>query len=108
MPPRRLASLFSPYIFGLADDQTFDATYEEWQKATDATEHLILAYIRDQQTDGPLPTFLEKFILNYPSILNISYAGGPPKVPKGAKVEEVTRVRRLTRFHSRNLIASAG
>ncbi|GAA5950992.1 hypothetical protein JCM3765_004649 [Sporobolomyces pararoseus] len=108
MPPRRLASLFSPYIFGLADDQTFDTTYEEWQKATDATEHLILAYIRDQQTDGPLPTFLEKFILNYPSILNISYAGGPPKVPKGAKVEEVTRVRRLTRFHSRNLIATAG
>ncbi|GAA5846946.1 hypothetical protein JCM3766R1_004024 [Sporobolomyces carnicolor] len=108
MPPRRLASLFSPYIFGLADDHTFDDTYDEWQRATDATEHLILAYIRDQETDGPLPTFLEKFILNYPSILNISYTGEPPKVPTGAKVEEVTRVRRLTRFHSRNLIASAG
>ncbi|GAA5896383.1 uncharacterized protein JCM6883_006886 [Sporobolomyces salmoneus] len=108
MPPRRLASLFSPYIFGLADDQTFDVTYEEWQRATDATEHLILAYIRDQQADGPLPTFLEKFILNYPSVLNISYSGEPAKIPTGAKVEEVTRVRRLTRFHSRNLIASAG
>lgn len=45
MPPRRLASLFSPYIFGLADDQTFDVTYREWQKATDATEHIILAYV---------------------------------------------------------------
>ncbi|GAA6014815.1 hypothetical protein JCM11491_002126 [Sporobolomyces phaffii] len=108
MPPRRLASLFSPYIFGLADDQTFDATYIEWQKATDATEHIILSFIRDQGTDGPLPTFLEKFILNYPEVLNISYAGESPRVPQGAKVEEVTRVRRLTRFHSRNLIASAG
>ncbi|GAA5875877.1 hypothetical protein JCM16303_004031 [Sporobolomyces ruberrimus] len=108
MPPRRLASLFSPYIFGLADDQTFDVTYREWQKATDATEHIILAYIRDQQTDGPLPTFLEKFIVNYPSDLNISYDGRSPTIPQGAKVEEVTRVRRLTRFHSRNLIASAG
>lgn len=29
-------------------------------------------------------------------------------MPKGARVEEVTRVRRTTRFHSRNLIASAG
>ena len=29
-------------------------------------------------------------------------------MPDGARTEEVTRVRRLTRFHSRNLIASAG
>ncbi|GAA5918830.1 hypothetical protein JCM1841_002760 [Sporobolomyces salmonicolor] len=108
MPPRKLAALFSPYVFGLADDQTFDATYEEWQRATDATEHIILSYIRDQQADGPLPTFLEKFVYAYPSTLNISYSNAAPKLPKGGRVEEVTRVRRLTRFHSRNLIASAG
>ncbi|GAA5894318.1 hypothetical protein JCM5296_005136 [Sporobolomyces johnsonii] len=108
MPPRKLAALFSPYVFGLADDQTFDATYEEWQRATDATEHILLSYIRDQQADGPLPTFLEKFVYAYPSTLNISYSNAAPKVPKGGRVEEVTRVRRLTRFHSRNLIASAG
>lgn len=46
MPPRKLASLFSPYIFGLADDETFDATYLEWQRATDATEHILLAFVR--------------------------------------------------------------
>ena len=45
MPPRKLASLFSPFLFGLADDQTFDATYTEWQRITDATEHIILAYV---------------------------------------------------------------
>ncbi|GAA5962875.1 hypothetical protein JCM21900_005642 [Sporobolomyces salmonicolor] len=108
MPPRKLAALFSPYVFGLADDQTFDATYEEWQRATDATEHILLSYIRDQQADGPLPTFLEKFVYAYPSTLNISYSNVAPMLPKGGRVEEVTRVRRLTRFHSRNLIASAG
>lgn len=107
MPPRKLASLFSPYVFGLADDETFDATYQEWQRATDATEHLLLAFIRDQRADGPLPTHLENYIVGYPQILNINHAGAP-KVPKGARVEEVTRVRRTTRFHSRNLIASAG
>ena len=59
MPPRKLASLFSPYLFGLSDDETFDATYQEWQRATDATEHLLLAFIRDQQAEGSIPTFLE-------------------------------------------------
>ncbi|GAA6062080.1 hypothetical protein JCM10212_006503 [Sporobolomyces blumeae] len=108
MPPRKLAALFSPYVFGLPDDQTFDATYDEWQRATDATEHILLAYIRDQQADAPLPTFLERFIVGYPAILNISYDGAGPRVPDGARTEEVMRVRRLTRFHSRNLIASAG
>lgn len=48
-------------------------------------------------------------MLDYPGSLNISYAPGAlPRVPKNARVEEVMRVRRLTRFHSRNLIASAG
>ncbi|GAA5922025.1 uncharacterized protein JCM15063_003162 [Sporobolomyces koalae] len=109
MPPRRLAGLFSPYVFGLADDQAFDVTYEDWQRATDATEHIILSYIRKQQAEGPLPTFLEKFVLSYPACLNISYSSRdlPPKPPQGAKLEEVTRVQRLARFHSRNLIASA-
>ena len=66
--------------------------------------------LRNQQViDGRLPTHLEPFILGYPSILNISSrTGGAPKPPKGGRVEEVLRIRRLTRFHSRNLIASAG
>ncbi|GAA6047802.1 hypothetical protein JCM3770_004650 [Rhodotorula araucariae] len=108
MPPRKLASLFSPYVFGLADDRSFDETYQEWQRASDALEHVLLSFIRDQQADAPLPTFLERFISGYPDTLNISYSGGPCKVPKGARLEEVTRVRRLTRFHSRNLIQQGG
>ncbi|GAA6039053.1 hypothetical protein JCM8097_000174 [Rhodosporidiobolus ruineniae] len=105
MPPRKLAALFSPYIFGLPDDRTFDETYGDWQRATDAFEHILLSYIRDQQASGPLPTFLEKFVAGYPATLNIAYTlDARPQIPKGARVEEVTRVKRLTRFHSRNLI----
>ncbi|SCZ91004.1 BZ3500_MvSof-1268-A1-R1_Chr1-3g02467 [Microbotryum saponariae] len=111
MPPRKLASLFSPYIFGLADDETFDATYEQWQRLTDATEHILLSYIRNQQAaEGSLPTHLEKHIIGYPQTLNINYSNGRAvsRLATGARVEEVVRIRRLTRFHSRNLIASAG
>ncbi|BGP44695.1 hypothetical protein JCM10450v2_000509 [Rhodotorula kratochvilovae] len=108
MPPRKLASLFSPYVFGLADDRSFDETYQEWQRASDALEHILLSFIRDQQANAPLPTFLERFTSGYPDTLNISYSNGPCKVPKGARLEEVTRVKRLTRFHSRNLIQQGG
>ncbi|GAA5852943.1 hypothetical protein JCM9279_000087 [Rhodotorula babjevae] len=104
MPPRKLASLFSPYVFGLADDRSFDETYREWQRASDALEHIVLAFIRDQQAHGQLPTFLERYVAGYPDMLNVSYSGAPPKVPAGARVEEVTRVKRVTRFHARNLI----
>ncbi|GAA5932504.1 hypothetical protein JCM3775_005938 [Rhodotorula graminis] len=104
MPPRKLASLFSPYVFGLADDRSFDETYREWQRATDALEHILLAFIRDQQAQGQLPTFLERYVAGYPDMLNVSYSGAPPKVPAGARIEEVTRVKRVTRFHTVNLI----
>ncbi|GAA5898684.1 hypothetical protein JCM6882_000896 [Rhodosporidiobolus microsporus] len=108
MPPRKLAALFSPYIFGLPDDRTFDETYQEWQRATDAVEHILLSYLRDQQADAHLPTFLERFVSGYPATLNISYTNAAPQIPKGARVEEVMRVKRLTRFHSRNLIQQSG
>lgn len=69
----------------------------------------VTPQIRDQAASGRIPTHLEQFIAGYPGILNISYSpSAAPKVPKGGRVEEVTRVRRLTRFHSRNLIQTAG
>lgn len=45
MTPRKLASLFSPYFFGLPDDESFDKTYAEWQARTDATEHIIISFV---------------------------------------------------------------
>ncbi|KAM0793218.1 hypothetical protein ACM66B_000685 [Microbotryomycetes sp. NB124-2] len=109
MPPRKLASLFSPFLFALSDDATFDATYAEWQRATSATEHIILAFIRDQEADGPLPTHLTRYLVGYPQSLNLVYEPfAVPKPPSTARMVKVTRFRRITRFHSRNLIASAG
>ncbi|BGP67094.1 hypothetical protein RTG_00488 [Rhodotorula toruloides ATCC 204091] len=107
MSPRKLAALFSPYVFGLRDDGSFDETYEEWQRGTTALEHILLSFIRNQQAEGALPTFLERFITGYPDTLGLSYDNSRPQLPKGAPVEEVMRVKRVTRFHSRNLIQQA-
>lgn len=102
MPPRKIAALFSGYFFGLMDDGTFDETYAQWDQITQATEHLLLAFIRDQKaTSGQIPTHLENFISTYPPASN-------SKISAGIRMEEVTRVRRLARFHSNNLIQSAG
>lgn len=47
--------------------------------------------------------------MGYPETLNLDYnVDAPPRLPAGAQTEEVVRIRRLARFHSRNLIASAG
>lgn len=45
MSPRKLAALFSPYVFGLRDDGSFDETYEEWQRGTTALEHILLSFV---------------------------------------------------------------
>lgn len=109
LPPRKLAALFSPYVFGLSDDRSFDETYQEWQRSTDALEHILLSYLRYQGTTGLLPTFLQPFVAGYPELLGLTEdAGAPAREPPGARLEEATRVRRCTRFHSRNLIRQAG
>ena len=47
--PRKLAALFSSFIFGLPDDLGFEETYALFLCYTHATEHLLLAFIRDQK-----------------------------------------------------------
>ncbi|GAA5872254.1 hypothetical protein JCM3774_003326 [Rhodotorula dairenensis] len=108
LPPRKLAALFSPYVFGISDDRSFDETYQEWQRSTDALEHILLSYVRYQGTTGLLPTFLQPFVAGYPESLGLAGQAGPASPDaKGARLEEATRVRRCTRFHSRNLIRQA-
>ncbi|GAA5992010.1 hypothetical protein JCM10908_000695 [Rhodotorula pacifica] len=109
LPPRKLAALFSPYIFGLSDDRSFDETYQEWQRSTDALEHILLSYLRFQGTTGLLPTFLQPFVAGYPESLGLeANADTSLRESKGARLEAATGVRRCTRFHSRNLIRQAG
>lgn len=53
MSPRKLAALFSPYVFGLRDDGSFDETYEEWQRGTTALEHILLSFVRTSHGIAP-------------------------------------------------------
>lgn len=107
LPPRKLAGLFSPYAFGLRHDRSFDETYQEWQRCTLALEHILLAYLRFQATSALLPTFLQSFLAGYPDSLGLAQ-GSTSKTSTGARLEETTRVKRIVRFHSRDLIRQAG
>lgn len=44
----RLAALFAPLLFGLAPDMAFHPTYDAYCKIANATQHLLLAYVRYQ------------------------------------------------------------
>ncbi|KAH8920615.1 hypothetical protein BT69DRAFT_396164 [Atractiella rhizophila] len=106
MTPKKLASLFSAYIFGLPDDETFDTTYSVWLKYTHATEHMLLAYIRDQKatTNVHIPARLEEFIKTYDQSIQVNLT----KPTATARLVEVKRIKRLARFHSKNIILGAG
>lgn len=108
---RKLATLFSSYIFGLPDDGTFEHTYTAFNRFSHATEHLLLAYIRDQvhqhEASGAVTTLpvrfcnlVKDYIQNLPTNLN--------KPPQGVDLQVVARIRRHVRWYSKNLIASAG
>ncbi|KAK9899637.1 hypothetical protein P389DRAFT_207285 [Cystobasidium minutum MCA 4210] len=108
---RKLATLFSSYIFGLPDDGTFEHTYTAFNRFSHATEHLLLAYIRDQvyqhEASGAVTTLprricdlVKDYVQNLPTNLN--------KPPQGADLQVIVRIRRNVRWYSKNLIASAG
>ena len=103
---RKLSTLFSPYIFGLPDDGTFEHCYTAFNRFSHATEHLLLAYIRDQiaQESTPVPVRLRELIQNYPHGLPTNLN----KPPVGAQLQQVVRIRRHIRFYSKNLVQTAG
>jgi hypothetical protein len=110
---RKLSTLFSSYIFGLPDDGTFEQTYTAFNRFSHATEHLILAYMRDQiyqlEAGGsgavaPIPVRMRETVQDYPQCL----ATNLNKPPHGADLQPVVRIRRFVRWYSKNLIASAG
>lgn len=109
---RKLATLFSSYIFGLPDDGTFEHTYTAFNRFSHATEHLLLAYVRNELSSyvsgsGAPPTVpvrLQQLVKDYPKGLPVNLN----KPPEGVQLQQVVRVRRLVRFYSRNLVQSAG
>lgn len=108
---RKLACLFSSYIFGLPDDGTLEQTYTAFNRYSHATEHLLLAYIRDQITldqasgaPNSTPMRLQEVVTNYQQCLPTNLNKPPP----GASMQPVFRIRRQVRFYSEDLIATAG
>lgn len=102
--PKKLSSIFSSYIFGLPSDEPFERTYAAFTRFTNATEHLLLAFIR-ANTDqlGSVPPKLQQFVRDYPGNLSLPTAAIRPD----AQLRDVKRVSRLCRFYTQDLIQSA-
>ncbi|KAA1126462.1 hypothetical protein PGTUg99_017594 [Puccinia graminis f. sp. tritici] len=106
MTVHKCGALFGAYIFGLVEDKPFEQTYTHWLRQSHATEHLILAHMRDlkaQSPTGKLPLRMENSIKGYPSIIPSLIKTHP-----SARLERVARFQRLTSFYNKNLISSAG
>ena len=75
--PPTLSPLFGPLLFGLGPSTlNFHHAYMYYLRATTATEHLILAFIRWQDAKANaaspalgMPTRLKAWIQGYPSML---------------------------------------
>ena len=109
--PRKISAVFGAYIFGLPDDASFEHTYTAFNRFSHATEHLILAFIRNQSQSqqgsvapATLSLRLRELIADYP----LSLASNLNKPPVGAELLSVHRIRRQARFYTPDLIATAG
>ncbi|GAA93967.1 uncharacterized protein L969DRAFT_98315 [Mixia osmundae IAM 14324] len=99
--PRKLAALFSAYLFSLPDTENFEVTYSTWARISCATEHIILAFIRDQRAR---PARLNDFVSDYPTSLTLL----PSVWLERGRVIQARRCSRTVRFSSQDLIKSAG
>jgi hypothetical protein len=112
--PPTLSPLFGPLFFGLgASSLSFHHAYHRYLRATNATEHLILAFIRwqDATTSNGLgvPARLKDWIRGYPSMLpSLPTQRQERSLPrKGAKTVRVATVRRNVRMYSPDLVKTA-
>ncbi|KAH9817836.1 hypothetical protein DFH28DRAFT_960877 [Melampsora americana] len=88
----KCGAIFGAFIFGLEDDLPFEQTYSNWLRYSHATEHMILAYLRDQKfksTTGEIASRLESCIRSYPKVIPSLTSTHP-----SAKLESVSRFRR--------------
>lgn len=103
MMPAKLCKHFGPLLFGLPEDETFARTYDAYVRASNATEHLLLAYIRFQATTTSLPPRLAQHINGYPSMLPAEMT-----LPSASsKLVPVTQIERNVRLYSVDLVQSA-
>ncbi|KAF8646242.1 hypothetical protein AX16_007312 [Volvariella volvacea WC 439] len=131
--PPTLSPLFGPLLFGLGPSTLpFHYTYIYYLRATNAMEHLILAFIRWQDTPRlalagqdsatgtgavsgsaaalGVPARLKDWIKGYPATLPFLHEAQRderPQARKGAKTVRVMSVRRNVRMYSPDLVKSA-
>ena len=103
MSPSRLARLFGAHLFGLPEDETFERTYDAYVKASNATEHLLLSYIRESGTVETLPIRLADHVRGYPAMLSVDSA----KPNRSVRGVPVTHVSRAVRLYSLDLLQTA-
>ncbi|KAF9444404.1 hypothetical protein P691DRAFT_344338 [Macrolepiota fuliginosa MF-IS2] len=127
--PPTLSPLFGPLLFGLGPATlAFHHTYIHYLRAVNATEHLLLAFIRWQDTPRltasynsnsthpsgsaaalGVPIRLKEWIKGYPAMLHFLHdqKNVKPQPRKGAKTTTVTSVRRNVRMYSPDLVKTA-
>nr|CDI56306.1 rho gtpase-activating protein [Melanopsichium pennsylvanicum 4] len=103
MMPAKLSKHFGSLLFGLPEDETFSRTYDAYVRASNATEHLLLSYIRLQATTAALPPRLAQHVSGYPSILPAEIT-----LPSASsKMVPITQIERNVRLYSTDLVQSA-
>lgn len=110
--PPTISPLFGPLLFGLGPATlAFHHTYIHYLRAVNATEHLLLSFIRWQSTsDLGVPTRLKEWIRSYPSTLPALHHSGKherPQARRGARTVRVVSVRRNVRMYSPDLVNTA-
>ncbi|KAF5347772.1 hypothetical protein D9756_010316 [Leucocoprinus leucothites] len=125
--PPTLSPLFGPLLFGLGPATlAFHHTYIHYLRAVNAAEHLLLAFIRWQDTPRlatsssamypsasaaalGVPIRLKEWIKGYPAMLPFlhEHKNVKPHARKGAKTVTVTTVRRNVRMYSPDLVKTA-
>lgn len=103
MMPAKLCKHFGPLLFGLPEDESFARTYDAYVRASNATEHLLLAYIRLQATKAALPPRLAQHVNGYPSMLPTEITSPSPS----SKLVPVTQIERNVRLYTIDLVQSA-
>lgn len=121
--PPTLSPLFGPLLFGLGPATlAFHHTYVHYLRSANATEHILLAFIRWQDTPRlaamypsgsaaslGVPIRLREWIKGYPAMLTFpnEQKNAKPHPRKGAKTIVLSTVRRNVRSYSPDLVKTA-
>ncbi|CAD6899837.1 unnamed protein product [Tilletia controversa] len=103
MTPSKISRLFGVLLFGLPEDESFARTYDAFARASNATEHLFLSYIRYLSASSSLPTRLTESVMGYPGMLAPELTA-PGKQARGVPL---TQIERTVRLYSVDLLQSA-